>query len=270
MKASIIIITKNQKGHLQKTLPILLSQEFDDKYEIIVVDSGSTDGAIKYIESLPVHLVKIEPKEFKFAKAFNIGTKNAKGDYLIRLSGDAIPIGDTFLLEMVQSFKDKTVGGVYGMYTITGREGYTYPDFWSADRFPKDITRYKATPTFMMGVNFFGLEFGDDKVREYAFNFAGGCCAIRRSVWMKRPFNENLIGGEDAEYAYFLHLIGYNIVCNPEAKVIHEHKIKANRENSWHGNLGLSIWRWVFNWEIAKYWIQKTLLKDPYSNLKFD
>ena len=55
------------------------------------------------------------------------------------------------------------------------------------------------------------------------YEFAGGCCAVRKSTW-ENDLNERLLAGEDAEYSWFLHLIGYDIVYNPKAVALHEHK----------------------------------------------
>lgn len=269
MKASVIIITKDQKDFLQKSLPVLLNQDLDSDYETIVVDSGSTDGAREYVASLPVKLIKIQPETFNFAKAFNLGAKKAKGKYLVRLSGDVVPIGESWLREMIKPFEDSSVGGTYGIYTITGREGYGYPDYWPAERFPKELTKYSIEPTPLMGIRLFGIEFGGDKAREKMTNFAGGCCAIRRDLWQKRPFNENLLAGEDAEYAWFLHLIGYDIVCNPGAKTIHEHELVRSKDKSFLSKPVFTKWMWVSVWQIAKYWLQRLILRrDPYENLR--
>lgn len=263
MKVSVVIITKDQKDFLQKSLPVLLNQDLDGDYEIIVVDSGSTDGAREYVQSLPVELIKIQPETFNFAKAFNIGAKKAQGKYLVRLSGDVIPIGKNWLREMIKPFEDPTIGGTYGIYTITGREGYGYPDYWPAERFPQKLTRYSVRPTPLTGL------FGDAEAREKAFNFAGGCCAIRRDLWQKRPFNEKFLAGEDAEYAWFLHLIGYDIVCNPKAKTIHEHELARSKDRSFLSKPMFTKWMWMNVWQTVKYWLQRLILRhDPYKNLQ--
>jgi len=254
MNASIIISTKDQKSYLQKSLPVLLNQNFKDKYEIIVLDSGSTDGAKEYIESLPVRLIKINPKSFNYSHALNVGAQKAQGEYLVCLSGDTIPIGRNWLSEIIKPFRDPKVGGTYGIYTISGRKGYGYPDFWPAERFPKRLTRYSVKPPL----------FGNFETRRKVYNFAGACCAIRKNIWQKRPFNERLIGGDDAEYAWFLHLIGYDIVCNPKAKVLHEHKISRSREKSLIGRLWLYRWQRILTWEIAKYWLKRMIFLNPY------
>lgn len=221
--ASVIIVTKNQKILLEKSLPILLKQNFKGKYEIIVVDSGSTDGTREYVQKLSVKLIKIPPEDFVFARAFNMGAQKSVGEVLIRLSGDVIPKNNNFLQEMVDPFKDKTVGGVYGKYIQTGKRGYSHPNFWPPERFPKTVTKYSIKP------NLFNIFF---KMDEF-MNLAGGCCAIRKSTWLKRPFNEKIVGGEDADYSLYIHLKGYSVVCNPFAEVIHEHKIEHLNAGFW-------------------------------------
>ncbi len=267
-KISVIIITKNQKKLLQRTIPTLLNQKIRNSYEIIVVDSGSTDGAREYIQNLPALLIAIDSETFNFSNAFNTGAKKATGEYLIRLSGDAIPVDENFLSEMIKPFNDPRVGGVYGKYTIARRKGYGYPDYWPAERFSSRLVRYHVNPGPFWGVNLFGLEFGDDKLREQVFNFAGGCCAIRKSIWGKRPLNEKLIAGEDAEYSWFLHLIGYDIVYNPKAEVIHEHKLKKDLTSAFRVSKRIFYWQWIFNWEISRYWLKRFLGLDPYKDLR--
>ena len=74
----------------------LKQQTFKGKYEIIVVDSGSTDGAKEYCRSQKVKLVNIPSQNFNYANALNKGARVAEGRYLVRLSGDCIPQGKTF------------------------------------------------------------------------------------------------------------------------------------------------------------------------------
>jgi len=260
MVASVVVITKNQKDLLKKSLPILLNQKLKGSYEIIVVDSGSTDGAVEYVKSLPIKLVQIRPQEFNYAHAFNKGASEAKGEYLIRLSGDCIPKRSDFIKELIVPFNDSKIGGTYGRYTISGRKGYGYPSYWPGSRFPKELTRYSTKTKIFTGM----VEIG--KARTEVFNFAGGCCAIRKSIWGKRSFNESLSQGEDAEYAWFLHVAGYDIVYNPQAPVLHEHKLK----------FGYELYKWLkphhirFWYEVLNYWFLRILGKDSYKEIRFN
>jgi rhamnosyltransferase len=256
---SVIIITKNQKHYLQKSLPVLLQQDFGGDFEVIVVDSGSKDGAREYVKSLGVRLVNYKG-EFNYARAFNLGVVRAAGEFIVRLSGDVVPLKKDFLKQMVGPFRDLRVGGTYGRYTILGKKSYGYPDYWPAWRFPKKQKKYYIKPVFFMGL----LGIGGPRV----YDFAGGCCAVRREIWEKRGFNERLVAGEDAEYAWFLHLIGYDIVCNPKAVALHEHKIDRSKTTKVY--LGLTKWNLIFNWEIFKYWMGRVFGKDPYRKMRYN
>ncbi len=264
MTASIIIITKNQKPLLQRTLPTLLEQNFKDKIEIIVVDSGSSDGAVEYVKSLPVTLVKIKPQDFNYAYAFNSGCRQAKGEFLIRLSGDCIPLKNDFVKELLMPFADPKVGATYGKYQTSGNPGTTHSPFWPSKRFPTNLTRYSIKIT-----RFTGWSLNTSK-RNYAFNLAGGCCAIRKKVWDLKHFDEIFPEGEDAEYAWFLHLIGYDIVYNPKAVALHDHQII----NGFGKKLKKFISIMGSNYHITKrtqgYWIKRMFGSDPYKEISIN
>lgn len=264
MKASIVIITKNQKNFLRKTISILQRQLFNEKYEIIVVDSGSTDGALEYCKTQKVKVISITPENFNYAYALNKGASVSKGEYLIRLSGDCIPLGRNWLCEIMAGFIDGKVGGVFGKYSISGRAGYGYPDYWPKWMFPNKVVRYSIKPFLFMGAQISHLLIGNPKV----FEFTGGCCAVRKSIWENRHFNERLIAGEDAEYSWYLHLIGYDVVYNPKIESLHEHRI--NLAKTYKNYFGINWWNIKFKSSIWKYWFKRILHGDPYKDFRFN
>lgn len=262
MNASIIIITKNQKEYMRKTIPILKKQKFKGRYEIIVVDSGSTDGAREYCVKQKVKVVDIAPETFNYANAFNTGAKLAKGKYLVRLSGDCVPLKTNWLTEIVKPFSDAKVGGTFGKYVISGRKGYGYPEYWPATRFPNKSIRYTVKPFTFMGIGISYWILG-----KKVFEFAGGNCAIRKTIWLKRPLNENLPSGEDAEYAWFLHTTGFDIEYNSRAEALHEHKTDIKRNQ--YKLLGISKPQVAMQTVIWSYWIKRILGYDNFANLHF-
>ncbi len=269
MQVSVIILTKNQKELLRQSLPVLLNQKKIHDCEIIIVDSGSTDGAVEYIKTLPVKLVQIEPEKFSFPGSFNLGAKQATGEILIRLSGDAVPQNEDFIFEMISPFQKASVGGVFGRYVLSGRSGYELPNFWEPWTFPDSEVAYPAINGPSMG-----LRFSPNKNKTHQFLklvlFAGGCCALRRKIWLIRPFNENLIAAEDPDYGFFLRLMGYEVVYNPRAVVIHEHSIVRNHPDkfSWLMHLGISRWQFLHFKELIKLYLDRFVFK-KYNNLLF-
>ncbi|MFA4967324.1 MAG: glycosyltransferase [Candidatus Margulisiibacteriota bacterium] len=100
VKISVVIGTYNQKDKLRAVLDSLFRQTIaPDLYEIIVVDSSSTDGTEQMVQSLPP-----SPSVFKYSRienkgkpyARNKGIDSAEGDII--LLTDADMIADTNLL----------------------------------------------------------------------------------------------------------------------------------------------------------------------------
>jgi len=92
-KASVIIVNWNGKIYLKDCLLSVLDQTYPD-YEVILVDNGSTDGSVAFIEKdFPeIHLIRLD-RNYGFAKANNIGIEKALKDkrteYVALLNNDA-------------------------------------------------------------------------------------------------------------------------------------------------------------------------------------
>lgn len=60
LDASVVILTYNGEQHIDEILASLTTQRFDGTYEILVIDSGSTDSTLDLIAKYPsVRLVQI-------------------------------------------------------------------------------------------------------------------------------------------------------------------------------------------------------------------
>jgi GT2 family glycosyltransferase len=88
IKLSVIIPNWNGKILLQDCLRSLARQSFKD-FEIIVVDNGSTDGSIEFLQSKYPYVKIIKFGEnLGFAKAVNKGIKTSKSKYILLLNND--------------------------------------------------------------------------------------------------------------------------------------------------------------------------------------
>ena len=76
METSIIIRTKNEEKWIGKVLEVLMQQSYKD-FEIIVVDSGSTDRTLEIVKKYPIKLIEIPQKDFTYPYALNVGCKSA-------------------------------------------------------------------------------------------------------------------------------------------------------------------------------------------------
>ena len=94
---SIIMRSYNEAWALQGTLPALAAQEYRN-WELIVIDSGSTDGSQELIRAAsPAHFVRITPKEYNPSRVMNHGMRLAKSEFGIFINADATPQGSNRL-----------------------------------------------------------------------------------------------------------------------------------------------------------------------------
>lgn len=83
---SVILAVFNEAGYIEKCITSLLNQEtpgFD--LEILAVDGGSTDGTKDYLEEIASKDSRVrvlENKKRKAPFAFNLGLREAKGEYV--------------------------------------------------------------------------------------------------------------------------------------------------------------------------------------------
>ena len=90
MKISIITVTLNNLEGLRKTAESVLGQTYDD-FEYIILDGGSTDGSIEYINTLDFKGKKKSEKDSGIYNAMNKAVGMADGDYCLFMNA-----GDTF------------------------------------------------------------------------------------------------------------------------------------------------------------------------------
>jgi rhamnosyltransferase len=222
-RASIVYLTKDGGDLLRRSLEGVFAQNVDFAFEVIVIDSGSTDGTLELVKSLPVRLYSIPAEEFNFGLTRDYGFRLAEGEILVALSQDAIPVGSAWLQKLVEPFAGKEVSVVQGYDVVPeDREGY----FWDRMRlfyYTSECRRW------MNEHNSIGLSFTS--------------CAIRRSVWERHPLGR-VDMSEDKALQKQLVANGYRIVLQPEAKSYHSHMYTARTLAKRCENEGLG-WRSV-------------------------
>ena len=101
---SVVIPVYNGEKYIKKCLDSLSQQTLaDNKYEIIIVDNGSSDISVQIAENYNVKLLK-EPKRGSYA-ARNKGIKNALGDIIAFTDVDCIVAKD-WLEQAVKYYDD--------------------------------------------------------------------------------------------------------------------------------------------------------------------
>ena len=196
--ASIIIITKDQRRFLERSLPIIFLQTIKN-IEVILIDSSEKEDYQTLFAKYSVKIIKIDPKTFNYSVAANKGAALAKGKFLVRLSGDAVPTNKFWLENLLNNFKNKNVGGVYSRWINDSNSNYF-------DRYINFIAMRKYKKIFTKAPN---------------WNSASG--AMRKELWEKHPFNEKLNFCEDWKWSMDILKDKYVIVYEPKSMVYHSH-----------------------------------------------
>ena len=79
MDVTIVIPTKNAGRLFEKVLKKVFAQETTYEYEVICVDSGSSDNTIEIIKKFPCKLYEIPASEFGHGKTRNYGASKGTG-----------------------------------------------------------------------------------------------------------------------------------------------------------------------------------------------
>lgn len=217
MDVSIIIPTKNGGDILEKVLTAVYSQKTKYIYEVICVDSGSTDNTIKIIKKFGCKLFEIAPKDFGHGKTRNYGASKGTGEFIIFITQDAEPATDSWLENFIDAMKsdDEIVGG-FGIH-------YPYPDCNVFDK--RDLKVHFEG--FGSDNTIFWLEDKQRYEREEGYRhllafFSDNNSCLKRSVWEKYPYDD-VNFAEDQIWARKMIELGYKKLYCPHAPVYHSH-----------------------------------------------
>lgn len=208
VEVSVLLLTKNARRELERVLPAVFAQKQVGPFEVIAIDSGSSDGSLDLLREFPVQLQQLPAQEFHHARTRNLAASLASGQILIFLSQDAIPASDLWLKRMISNFDDPRVAAVYGR------------------QFPKpgsSVEREDALDT-IYGEKKVVKDPADRNGMGYRFyHFSDVNAAIRRNVWEDQHFPEDLKVFEDLGIAKRILDSGWKIVYEPQAAVFHSH-----------------------------------------------
>lgn len=217
IKASIIIPTKNAGAPLKAVLDAVVSQQIDGVFEVLVVDSGSSDGTIELVRQYPqIRLIEIPSREFGHGKTRNFAIANTSGEFIAMITHDALPADAHWLAALIGCMEsDDRIAGVFGRHIA-------YP---SASIF----TRHELVEHFRGFLPKPVVELDDreryeneEGYRQYLYFFSDNNALLRRSVWQKIPYPE-VDFAEDQAWARLIVEAGYRKAYAPEAIVAHSH-----------------------------------------------
>src|SRR5882724_4647111 len=246
--ASVVIPNWNGRDLLEKYLPsvvIALQNHIDN--EIVIVDNGSTDGSVDFIQQhFPqVKLIGLS-KNLGFGGGSNAGFRAAKNDIVVLLNSD-MRVDPGFLQPLLDGFTDDRVFAVSCQIFFTDsnklREETGLTQAWWANG--KLGVRHRDDPKI--------------KGLYPCFYGGGGSCAFDKEKFLELGAFDHLLAPfylEDTDLGYLAWKRGWKVLYQPASIVFHEHRGTIGKKFSddyiqWvlKKNFLLFVWKNIHDWK---------------------
>jgi glycosyltransferase involved in cell wall biosynthesis len=198
-----------------EVLQTVRSQRIDRPVELLVADSGSSDGSRAQAKAASARVLDVPPGSFSHGGTRNLLAREATGTHVAFLTQDSVPADELWLERLLEGFElAGDVALVFGPYRA----------------------RPGASPTIRRDLDTFFRSFSPDGSprvdradspdeggglgRRAWFTDANGC--VVRAAWERVPFRD-VAYAEDHVLARDMLSAGYAKAYHPEAAVVHSH-----------------------------------------------
>lgn len=239
LRCSIVVRAYNEERHIARLLEGILRQTVRQA-EIVLVDSGSTDATLAIASRYPVRILTIPPDEFTFGRSLNLGCRQAAADLIVVASAHVFPVYPDWLERLLAPFEDPQVGLTYGRQSGTSDSRYSERQ-QLAKMFPSESAKRQDHPLC---------------------NNANA--AIRRELWVRRPYDEALSGLEDLDWASWMMQQGFAISYVAEAEVVHVHHESARQLYNRYRREAMALrriqpWQTFHSWDFVRLFVSNAV-----------
>ena len=206
--ASVAIPVLNGGPLLEEVLEAVAAQEVDRPVELVVIDSGSTDGSLELARLFGARVEQIRQAEFNHGGTRNALMELATGDHVAFLTQDSVPASPQWLQALLNGF------------TLAGDVALVFgPHRPRPDASP--MVRRELLELFARFDQ--GVQRGPGTTGPAQF-FSSANGAVARWAWERIPF-QPVPYAEDMVLARDMLAAGLAKAYVPEAAVIHSHDL---------------------------------------------
>ena len=206
---SVVIPVRDGGGDLERCLAGIAAQRIEEEVEVVVVDSGSSDGSVDVARAAGAVVTEIGPAEFGHGRTRNLGVQIALGELIVFTTQDAVANDDDWLANLSAAARSgPEVAGAYG----------------------RQLPHHDARPPERFFLDFmYGPERRVQRLRgeeEATFEttlFSNVNAGIPRWALERFPFRDDLTMSEDQEWSRRALRAGFSLVYEPRAAVRHSH-----------------------------------------------
>lgn len=203
MLISVIIRARDEERHIGRVLEKIFAQDIKDAFEVVIVDSGSTDRTLDIARRYDVKVLSIPSSAFSYGYGLNHGIEHSSGDILCSISAHCVPCDNVWLSELVKPIVEGNAHAVYGRQVPA--EGVNpFEEVFLDKRFPRQERRAGRVP------------------------FSNANCSFIRKMWDEVKFDEQISSWEDYLW-YLLTKDRFVFRYAPDACVVHGHPFSLER-----------------------------------------
>jgi Predicted glycosyltransferases len=212
---TVTILTWNGERYLGDILGALDDQQYGGAFDVLVVDSGSTDRTLQIVAEHPsVRLHEIPNEEFGHGTTRNLAAELATGEIVAYLTHDAVPLGEDWLASLVAPMIDDA-----SVVAVLGRQ-VARPSAPPLLKYDIDRVFARLSPDGGVSV-FFDDGSLDEHARSLATFYSDACSAARRDILLHHVPYRDVDYAEDQVFGRELIDAGYRKAYAPAAVVEH-------------------------------------------------
>lgn len=213
---SIIIVNWDAKENLKECLDSLSKIDYPN-YEVILIDNGSTDGSVEFVQkNFPWIIIAKSKTNLGFAGGNNLGFRKSRGKYILLLNNDTLVAKD-FLSKLVGFMEERKDVGIVQPKILFHR--------------PKTSLHHKinSVGSFFLSNGFlYHLKYGKSDSSDntpYEILSAYGACFLARHDLLDKIglFDDDYFAYfEETDLSHRVWLSGLKVMIYPSAAICHK------------------------------------------------